>query len=430
MDVVDVHVVFDQATVLLLLSRCVQWTSPVPVEKVVVVIVHVVVRVEDFTIEPASEPLHADLVVQLDHEDGEGAEKVTPAVTLSAFVKIEPLPVNDGEDCPGEMLVGGTAIVRNVVSDPRLLSEALEVSWAWVGWPVGNPKVVMDEPSDEARLELVQTPDKELKGPPIEDPERDKRAVNVVRSIPGVIDELDILRIDARFVSVAPGTVLGVVPSLVAGSFIVIVEVSKAVRVLTIVRETGPPDDEDSTGLDRVIKIGELKAGDEVVSVLAEDSIGLDRVMKIGELKAGDEAASALVEDPMGLDRVMKTGELKAEDEVVSALVEDPMGLDRVMKVGEVKAGGELVSSLAEGLESEDPLVGMGDPKLLDQLPGSETVIVRPEVAGDVSSLLGLLEVPEPRPRVVRQGIVDNVMRLGSGTPVTIWLSVLRDVKI
>jgi hypothetical protein len=386
----------------------VQGASPFPVEKLVVVIVHVVVKVEDFTIESATEPLHADLVVQLGHEDGEGVEegveKVTSAVTFSAFVGREPLSVNGGEDCPGELFVGGTAIVRNVVSDTGLLIEALAVSWAWVDWPVGNPKVLIDEPSDQIRLELVQTPDTELKGPPIEDPERDKRPVNVVRVIPGVVDELDILRIDASSVSVAPGTVPGGVLSLVADPSIVIVEVSETVRVLTMVRETGPLDDEDSNALDRVMNIGELKTGDELVSEIGEEPIGLDRVMKIGEVKAGEE--------------------------LVSAIAEDPVGLDKVMKIGELKAGGELVAPLDEGLESKDPLVAMGDPKLLDQLPGIETVIVASEVAGDVSPLLGLSEIPEPLLHVVRQDIVDNVMMLGSGVPVTIWLSVLGDVKI
>ncbi|CAG9995764.1 unnamed protein product [Clonostachys byssicola] len=357
----------------------VEGASPFSVEKLVVVTVHVVVKVEDFTIESATEPLHADLVVQLDQEDGEGVEKVTSAVTLSEFVGREPLPVNGGEDCPVELLVGGTAIVRSVVSDTGLLLlEAPAVSWAWVDWPVGSPKVEMGEPSDEIRLELVQTPDKELKVPPIGDPERDERPVNVVRVFPGVVDKLDMLRIDARFVSVGLGTVPGVALSLVVEPSIVIVEVSKAVRVLAIVRETGPLDGEDPVALDRVIKIGELKTGDEPVASLAEDSIGLDRVMKVGELKAG----------------------------------------------------GELLSSLAEGLESEDPLVFMGDPTLLGQLPGIETVIVTPEVAGDVSPLLGLSEILEPLLHVARQDVVDNVMRLGSGVPVTIWLSVLGDVNI
>ncbi|CAH0016819.1 unnamed protein product, partial [Clonostachys rhizophaga] len=236
----------------------------------------------------------------------------------------------------------------------------------------------MDESSDDIRLELVQTPDGELKGPPIEDPDCDESPINVVRMIPGVVDELEILRIDARSVSVAPGNAPGVVLSLVVEFFTVILEVSKAVRVLKIVRETGPLDDGDSVALDRVMKIGEVKTEEELVSAIAEDSIGLDSVMKIGE----------------------------------------------------VKTGGELVVSLPEGLESEDPLVAMDDLMLLDQLPGSETVIVSPEVADGVSPLPGLLEILEPRPHVVRQDTVDNVMTLGSGVPVTIWLSVVGDVKI
>ncbi|CAI6093964.1 unnamed protein product [Clonostachys chloroleuca] len=350
--------------------------------------------VEDFTIESATELLHADLVVQLGHGDGKGVDKVISAVTLSEFVERESLSVNGGEDCPVELLVGGTAIVRNVASDTGLLIGALAVSWAWVGWPVGSPEVEMDEPSDDMRLELVQSPDGELKVPPIEDPELDERPVNVVRMNPGVVDELDILRIDARFVSVAPGNAPGVVLSLVVESFTVIVEVSKVVRVLAIVRETGPLDVEDSVALEGVIKLGEVRTGDELASALFEDSIGLDRVINIGEVRTGDE--------------------------LVSEIAENPTGLDRVIKIGELKAGDELLSSLAESLESEDPLVAIGDPTLLDQLPGTETVIVASEVAGDVSSLLGLSEILEPLPHVVRRDTVDNVMTLGSGVPVTI----------
>ncbi|VUC32349.1 unnamed protein product [Clonostachys rosea] len=226
----------------------------------------------------------------------------------------------------------------------------------------------MDELPGELRLELVQTPGKELEGSPSKVPERDKTAVN----------DLDILRIDAIFVSVAPCAVPGTVLSVVEEPFIVMIEVSVIVRVLTIVRETASFDEDESVGLDRVIKMGELKVGDEAVSTLAEDSIELDRVIKIGVLTTG----------------------------------------------------GELVSSLAEDLESEDPLVVMDDSMPLDKLSGSETVMVAPEVFGEVSPLLGLLEILEPEPHVVLQDIVDKVMRLGSGVPVKIWLSVLGDVKI